>query len=117
MSLTKNEPDICCILKHVFRIYVDVVFNHMTGETKDAVGTGGSRANTSSKQYPTVPYAYEDFHTSCSINNYNDAYNVRYCELSGLKDLKQVCSKILSALHKRFSYISLHTPQYTGCYF
>ncbi|PSN47156.1 hypothetical protein C0J52_13505 [Blattella germanica] len=37
--------------------------------------------------YPAIPYGPEDFHTPCAINNYNDACNVRNCELSGLHDL------------------------------
>lgn len=73
-----------------FRIYVDIVFNHMTGEWSNAQGTGGSYADTGSKYYPSVPYSSEHFHGSCEINNYNDASNVRNCELSGLKDLDQV---------------------------
>lgn len=72
------------------RIYVDAVFNHMTGEWSNAQGTGGSYADTGSKYYPSVPYSSEHFHSSCDINNYNDASNVRNCELSGLKDLDQV---------------------------
>lgn len=75
---------ICC------RIYVDVVFNHMTGDWSGATGTGGSSADTGSKYYPAVPYGSNDFHSTCTINNYNDADNVRNCELSGLKDLDQV---------------------------
>lgn len=69
---------------------MDVVFNHMTGDWSNAQGTGGSYADTGSKYYPSVPYSSEHFHGSCEINNYNDASNVRNCELSGLKDLDQV---------------------------
>lgn len=76
-------------MKHLYRIYVDVVFNHMTGDWPNAQGTGGSNADTGSKYYPAVPYGKNDFHTSCGITNYNDANNVRNCELSGLKDLNQ----------------------------
>lgn len=62
----------------------------MTGEWSGATGTGGSTADTGSKYYPAVPYGSNDFHSSCTINNYNDANNVRNCELVGLKDLDQV---------------------------
>lgn len=72
------------------RIYVDVVFNHMTGGASNAQGTGGSYADPDSKYYPAVPFSSEHFHSTCEINNYNDATNVRNCELVGLKDLDQV---------------------------
>ncbi|XP_018351449.1 PREDICTED: alpha-amylase-like [Trachymyrmex septentrionalis] len=71
------------------RIYVDVVFNHMTGNHQKAKGTGGSTADTNSLNYPGVPYSGFDFHVPCTIDNYNDAGNVRNCELSGLHDLNQ----------------------------
>lgn len=77
-----------------FRIYVDVVFNHMTGGASNAQGTGGSYADPDSKYYPAVPFTSEHFHPTCEINNYNDPNNVRNCELVGLKDLDQV--KIIS---------------------
>lgn len=71
------------------RIYVDVVFNHMSGDHKDARGTGGSTADTYNRNYSTVPYTPADFHATCAIVNYQDAANVRNCELSGLHDLDQ----------------------------
>ncbi|CAD7011290.1 unnamed protein product [Ceratitis capitata] len=71
------------------RIFVDVVFNHMTGDNVNARGTGGSTADPSNKSFPAVPYSNLDFHPTCSINNYNDKYEVRNCELVGLKDLDQ----------------------------
>ncbi|KAI7815474.1 alpha amylase [Rhyzopertha dominica] len=89
------------------RIYVDVVFNHMTGEWSDAQGTGGSTADTSNKYYPSVPYTSEHFHSTCTISDYTDADNVRNCELSGLKDLDQsnsyVREKIIEFLNKLIS--------------
>ncbi|XP_018335150.1 alpha-amylase-like isoform X1 [Agrilus planipennis] len=90
------------------RIYADAVINHMTGDRGDAVGTGSSTAATSSEEYPAVPYHAEHFHPSCSVNNYNDANNVRNCELSGLKDLDQsnsyVAGKIIDYMNKLISY-------------
>lgn len=62
----------------------------MTGDNGVATGTGKSVADTSYKQYPAVPYGPNDFNSDCIINNYQDASNVRNCELSGLNDLKQV---------------------------
>lgn len=71
------------------RIYVDVVFNHMTGNHINALGTDGSAANTFNFSYPAVPYGQKDFHAPCEINNYQNATNVRDCELVGLHDLDQ----------------------------
>ncbi|KRT80829.1 hypothetical protein AMK59_6018, partial [Oryctes borbonicus] len=71
------------------RIYVDVVFNHMSGNRGTTSGTGGSIANTQYKDYPDVPYSWNDFHNGCIVNNYQDANNVRNCDLLGLRDLKQ----------------------------
>ncbi|XP_078052959.1 alpha-amylase [Augochlora pura] len=71
------------------RIYVDAVVNHMCADHPNAVGTDGSRANTYNRDYYDVPYGRNDFHPSCSITNYNDASNVRNCELDGLHDLNQ----------------------------
>lgn len=72
------------------RTYVDVVINHMTGDADNAIGTGGSRADTGKFDYPGVPYTIKDFHTPpCTIQNYNNAEEVRNCELSGLHDLDQ----------------------------
>lgn len=62
----------------------------MTGPFTDSEGTGGSSANPSSKSYPEVPYTDKDFHISCAISNYQNATNVRNCELVALKDLNQV---------------------------
>lgn len=62
----------------------------MTGQIDNPSGTGGSSADPGSKYYPGVPYSSDDFHSTCTIDNYNDADNVRNCELSGLKDLDQV---------------------------
>jgi len=76
----------------------------MTGNHKNAKGTGGSTADTQNFNYPGVPYSGFDFHVSCPINNYQDAGNVRNCELSGLHDLNQskeyVREKIVNFLNK-----------------
>jgi alpha-amylase len=74
-------------------IYVDGVFNHMTG---GGYGTGsdGSSYNGDTQDYPGVPYGNNDFHGSdvcytsdLEIHNYGDANEVRNCRLSGLRDL------------------------------
>lgn len=71
------------------RIYVDIVFNHMTGKSGDIIGTGGTKANADKLEYPGIPYSPIDFHWPCMINNYNDPNEVRNCELVGLPDLNQ----------------------------
>lgn len=60
----------------------------MTG--MDGTGTAGSKADREGKNYPAVPYETGDFHDSCAIDNYQNAINVRNCELEGLADLNQV---------------------------
>ncbi|XP_004924134.1 alpha-amylase 4N [Bombyx mori] len=87
------------------RIYADVVINHMTSDNRESVGTGGSTANYKEYSYPAVPYTRDHFHhPSCSINNYNDAAQVRACDLVGLKDLNHnlpyVRDKIVEYLNK-----------------
>ncbi|XP_046422137.1 alpha-amylase 2-like [Neodiprion fabricii] len=72
------------------RIYVDAVFNHMSSVADDgSYGTAGSQAYYSSLSWPGVPYTSDNFHTSCSISSYLDAYQVRNCYLEGLADLDQ----------------------------
>lgn len=72
------------------RIYVDVVFNHMAADQGGpAIGTGGSEANVAARYYPAVPFSIDDFNAQCSINDYNNIYEVRNCELVGLPDLNQ----------------------------
>ncbi|KAL1137765.1 hypothetical protein AAG570_009461 [Ranatra chinensis] len=71
------------------RIFVDVVFNHMSGDAPNARGTGGSPADPKNKYYPAVPYNKSHFHSTCSIESYQNAHEVRNCELVGLRDLDQ----------------------------
>ena len=63
------------------RIYVDVVFNHMTAEYPNATGVGGTTADTYNKQYPGVPYGTEHFNPTCEITTYQDPINVSDTEL------------------------------------
>jgi alpha-amylase len=66
-------------------IYVDAVFNHMTSGT----GTTSSAGNDpwGVESYPRVPYGTGDFHSTCTVSNYQDASNVQNCQLVGLQDL------------------------------
>lgn len=54
-----------------------------------AIGTGGSTAIPSTRNYPAIPYTDYNFHPTCALVDYQDAYQVRNCELVGLHDLNQ----------------------------
>ncbi|XP_049948012.1 alpha-amylase 1-like [Schistocerca serialis cubense] len=89
------------------RIYVDAVINHMSASWNGLSGVGGSKP--SGYSYPDVPYGTNDFHQPpCTVNNYNDANNVRNCELSGLHDLNDgsdyVRGKIVEYMNKLIGY-------------
>ncbi|XP_014242203.1 alpha-amylase A isoform X2 [Cimex lectularius] len=86
------------------KIYVDVIINHMSATLPvNTKGTGGSDAVTSKKNYPAVPYTSDNFHPTCSINNYQSTTQVRNCEIVGLHDLNQtipyVRNKILQYMN------------------
>lgn len=74
-------------------IYVDGVFNHMTGGGS-GVGSDGSSFDADALQFPGVPYGPNDFHgpedcpsSDQEIHDYNNPVEVRNCRLSGLRDL------------------------------
>lgn len=52
-----------CFIFNLFRIYVDLVLNHMTADHTNAVGTGGSTADPSNRNFPAVPYTWDNFHS------------------------------------------------------
>lgn len=88
-----NEEEFVDMVKRCrvagIRIYVDVIANHMAAvQPSQAIGTAGSEANPSTLSYP-VPYTDSDFHEKCAITDYQNATNVRYCELVSLPDLDQ----------------------------
>lgn len=63
-------------------IYVDAVINHMTaGE-----GTGSNGTQYTKYDYPGL-YTQDDFHSPCTVSDYQSAANVQDCELLGLADL------------------------------
>ena len=70
-------------------IVVDAVINHMAAGS----GTGVAGSTYGSRTYPNI-YSPNDFHHNtndvyhnCQVTNYNDKYNVQYCDLVGLPDL------------------------------
>lgn len=69
------------------RIYVDLVFNHMTGS--GTLGSAGNTANPSTRNYPGVPYSAEHFNPTCDIQDWSNGWQIRNCELLGLPDLDQ----------------------------
>ncbi|XP_046422143.1 alpha-amylase-like [Neodiprion pinetum] len=72
------------------RIYADAIINHMSASAPlPAYGTGGSSAYHGDRWWPEVPYGWNDFNSVCSISSYQNAIEVRNCELSGLPDLNQ----------------------------
>ncbi|KAK8733790.1 hypothetical protein OTU49_006479 [Cherax quadricarinatus] len=97
------------------RIYVDCVFNQMTGWWPDGTPTtGGSTFNYGAQSYPGVPYSTFDFNdancnsASGGIETYNDANQVRNCKLEGMNDLNQgtdyVRGEIRDYLNKLISF-------------
>ncbi|XP_053668213.1 alpha-amylase A-like [Anopheles marshallii] len=73
------------------RLYVDIIINHMgaTQPVEPAIGTGGSTAIPSDRQFPAVPFGWPDFNAPCDINDWGNPVEIRNCELVGLHDLNQ----------------------------
>jgi alpha-amylase len=116
------------------QVYVDLVINHMTGNTQKSTNTGvsssaGSSFDATTRSFPTAGYTSADFHScpsgttasndgsigyNCVSNNCNidwgneNRQGVQYCQLSGLTDLKSeaanVISKIQAYINKLISY-------------
>lgn len=63
-------------------IYADAVINHMTGGS----GTGSNGTVYTKYHYPGL-YDVPDFHSPCTVTDYQNAANVQDCELFGLADL------------------------------
>jgi alpha-amylase len=95
-------------------IYVDGVFNHMTGGGS-GTGSDGSSFNADDKSFPGVPYGFNDFHGpaecqtgSGEIEDYNNVNQVRNCMLVGLRDLRgasgYVRGKIIDFMNQLISW-------------
>jgi alpha-amylase len=65
-------------------IVVDAVINHMTNFPSP--GTGSNGTAYTKYEYPGL-WTQADFHTPCTLNNYQSAANVQDCELFSLPDL------------------------------
>lgn len=79
----------CASFKTNFRIYVDIILNHMCTDVANATGVNGSIADPSKFNYPAVPYTIDDFNPSCMIESFDDPVFLKNCELIALPDLKQ----------------------------
>jgi alpha-amylase len=90
------------------RVYVDVVLNHMASGVETIVGTAGNEADPVNREYSAVPYTSEDFHSECELQNYQDPFEVRNCNLDKLPDLnheqENVQQKIAEFLNKLIDY-------------
>jgi len=76
-------------------IIVDVVLNHVAG------GSGVGIAGSTYGYRTTAIYSQEDFHhspgnlgTNCGVSNFQDKYNVQYCDLEGLPDICTACPRV-----------------------
>lgn len=78
------------------RIYVDVVLNHMTGNSVYGTGTGGSTFDARNLDFPGVPYSRSDFNdentcptSSGDVENWGSVVEIRNCKFVKLVDLNQ----------------------------
>lgn len=76
-------------------IYADIVINQFAGPW-GGVGIGGTKF--ADRTYGDL-FGPEDFHhiegdssTNCGVDNYQDEYNVQYCDLMGMPDVCTGCS-------------------------
>lgn len=65
------------------KIYVDFLVNHMTGKLS-GVGVGG----TSFEKFNYPEFGSQYFRETCDIEDWLDPFQLRYCELAHLADLK-----------------------------
>ncbi|EPX63502.1 Alpha-amylase [Cystobacter fuscus DSM 2262] len=78
-------------------VYADLVINHTASYGASGSSTGVAGTKWSTRSHPM--YGSNDYHTPiCSISNYQDAYNVQNCDLSGLPDLNTGSSYVQQTL-------------------
>lgn len=85
-------------------IYVDVVINHVAG------GGGVGIAGSPYGYRTTAIFAKEDFHhnpddlnSNCGIQNWEDRWQVQYCDLVGLPDLCSSCPRVQQLISSALS--------------
>lgn len=88
-------------------IYADAVCNHI------AAGSGMGIAGSAFGDRTTPIYQQNDMHHSpgdaavnCQISNYQDKYNVQYCDLDGLPDLCTSCPNVQERIYDYLSYLA-----------
>lgn len=90
------------------RVYVDVVLNHMTNQKYQSMSGAAYDVDKRTYSDATTNYQPCHFHNSCPLNNYQNAWEVRFCELYGMPDLKTednyVRQKLIDFLNKIIGY-------------
>ncbi len=72
-------------------------------EQSEMIGTAGSTATY--KNYPSAGFTAEDFHWSCSIESYQDAHQVRNCELLNMPDLDHSLEYVRGKIASFMNYL------------
>lgn len=82
-------------------VYVDVILNHMAG-IKEGQGFGGTLYTKYNHQGLFTPVDFNDCgrHADNQIRDYQDRYELQWCELLGLADLKTSSPKVQNTLVK-----------------
>jgi alpha-amylase len=75
-------------------VYADAVINHTAA--LNGGGTGVAGTPWTYKNHPM--YGPQDYHSTCTVNNYADRGNVQNCELVGLPDLDTGASYVQDTL-------------------
>ena len=80
------------------KIYVDFIVNHMTGKLK-GFGVGG----TPYEKFNYPEFGPEYFRETCDIEDWLDPFQLRYCELAHLSDLKTELPFVRNSLAKQMN--------------
>lgn len=109
-SRSGNEADFADMISRCKKsgvdVYADVVVNHTAGV---ASGVGIAGTQFTEYEYPGL-YSYDDFH-HCGRNgddkiiNYKDRYELQFCELFGLSDLKTESVKVRQTLRNYLNHL------------
>jgi alpha-amylase len=119
VSRSGNETQLASMIKRCkavgVDIYADIVTNQFSGPN-GGVGLAGTHFGY--RKYDDL-FGPDDFHhlpnddtTNCGVDNYNDPYNVQYCDLMGMPDL---CTGCPSVQDKVAAYVNkLHSLGVAG---
>ncbi|MFV8783991.1 alpha amylase C-terminal domain-containing protein [Microbulbifer sp. SA54] len=81
------------------KVYADMVINHTAAWAQGGTGWGGTPWSVTN--HPE--FSPQDYHSNCTINNYNDANHVWNCRLSGLPDLNTGSAYVQDTLAAYFN--------------